>query len=274
MIGERAERRRLAFVAAIAALGVTACGARSELPFCDNEGQELVCESVCGLGVRRCSQGQWSPCSAPIPKDEVPIEGIVRDFSDIHPDFEDAIGDDPGMVLPDLGEGGDPVYAGAPTTPTTTGKINFDTWFRDVEGVNVSAPFTITLTRAPGQEGLFHFANDAFFPIDGALLGNEGRDHNYHFTFELHTEFRYAGGEVFSFTGDDDLWVFVNNKLVIDLGGVHSAELGSVDLDLVAQDIGLTIGDVYPLALFFAERHTTSSTFQIDTTIAEFHVCP
>lgn len=189
----------------------------------------------------------------------------VRDFQQSHPDFEYVIAVDPGIVEVDLGADLKPVYAGMPTTPTTTGQANFDQWYRDTPGVNMPIDVPLVLTQQP--DGTYTFDDQAFFPIDGQGWGNEGNDHNFHFTLELHTEFVYQGGEIFSFTGDDDLFTFVNGKLAIDLGGVHGAMNGVIDLDAQAAELGIAPGNVYALDFFFAERHTSESHFRIDTTI-------
>jgi fibro-slime domain-containing protein len=257
---------------------LAACGSRSGIPAgaagepCDDAGATRACASVCGSGIESCVGGVWRDCTAPRPRPPE-LVGTVRDFRDDHPDFESAIGSDPGIVEPLLGADGKPVYASSGTTATTHGKSAFDQWYRDVPGVNLARPLALPLTRASGGADRFVYDDQTFFPIDGELYGNQGRSHNFHFTFEVATAFMYRGGETFSFTGDDDLWVFINRRLVIDLGGVHGAEHASVDLDLVAPQIGLSAGQTHSLHLFFAERHSTESRFRLRTSISELELC-
>lgn len=186
-----------------------------------------------------------------------------RDFRDTHPDFEGVIGGlQPGQVASTLGADGLPVWQG-PAKPGFTNEANFNQWYRDVPGVNTRIDSSLTFTETAPGSGIFAFGDSSFFPLDGIGFGNQGRAHNFHFTMQLSTTFTYTGGETFSFTGDDDLYVFINDELVIDLGGVHGAVNGSVDLDT----LGLTPGENYSFDLFFAERHTTQSNFFAETSI-------
>lgn len=194
----------------------------------------------------------------------ITLTGTIRDFNDTHPDFEKLIKSDKGIVQSTLGADGKPVYAGQADNPTTSGQENFDQWYRDVSGVNQSKQYSITLDDTGNPPGIYSYTNNNFFPIDGELLGNQGRKHNYHFTYEIASKFTYQPGQIFTFSGDDDLWVFIDKKLAIDLGGVHQIQTGSVNLDT----LGLIAGKTYDFNLFFAERHTTKSNFSISTSIA------
>lgn len=195
------------------------------------------------------------------------ILAVIRDFKADGKNFEGKTGDDKGMVEKTLGPDRKPVWAHSTPTKTVADPAQLDSWYRNVDGLN--KPYKLELWFGPNQ-GVSSFESTAFFPIDGLGWGDDGSDdsgkmHNFHFTTEIHTSFKYQGGEEFKFTGDDDVWVFINNQLVIDLGGVHAAESDSVKIDDVAGKIGLTKGQVYPFDMFQNERHTTQSNFRADT---------
>jgi fibro-slime domain-containing protein len=202
------------------------------------------------------------------------IRGITRDFkrgdkAGGHPDFEKFMGDgEKGIVAPQLGADLKPVYVDTKHL-LQTNKANFDQWYRNVDGVN--KPYLVYLVVEPNGT-VFSFDSDEFFPLDGQGWGNEGHDHNFAFTTEVHTKFKYNGGETFTFKGDDDVWVFINSKLAIDLGGLHQVQTLTVALDTEAATLGITKDQVYQLDLFHAERHSVASNFRIDTNL-EFVDC-
>lgn len=93
--------------------------------------------------------------------------------------------------------------------------------------------------------------------------------HNYGFSMKVQAQFEYVRGQYFEFFGDDDVWVFINNKLVVDIGGQHHQALGSVNLDTIGRNTGDTLvpGETYPFHIFYAERHKDESNFKMRTSI-------
>lgn len=248
----------------------TALCVDGEIGECETARAERPCQTECGVGTQVCEEEQWGACSAGYPR-APRLTVTVRDFRDVHPDFEAVTGTDRGIVADVLGPDDKPVYAGP--TPTTHGRVAFDQWYRDVPGVNLRTGIDLVLRPADDNPDLFVFDDQTFFPIDDRLFGNEGRAHNFHFTLEARTEFFYRGGETFRFRGDDDVFVFIDRRLVIDLGGVHPTQEATVRLDDLRAALGLEIGGRYPIHLFFAERHTGASTFSVETTVADSGGC-
>jgi len=195
----------------------------------------------------------------------------IRDFDAAHPDFQSYWGHEiyAGLVEPMLGPDGLPVYTGLLTSPPQmTSEAAFDQWYRDVPGVNEA--FEVVLPLEPNGD-VWTYDNQLFFPIDELGFGKSGTDdygtqRNFHFTTQIESNFEYEPGQVFTFTGDDDLWMFVDGELVMDIGGLHQARTATVVMD----DLGLVPGSSYKMAIFHAERRTTESTFRIDTNIECF----
>jgi fibro-slime domain-containing protein len=225
-----------------------------------------------------------------------------------HPDFQHYPGNgqgQAGVVLPMLGgaqaTGGVPVHV--PMCMTLTANMCassgadvatdwFGMWY--VDNPTFNKTIVSTLTMMPMAGGAFQYSNDAFFPIDGMGWGptpGQGT-RNFAFTSVVRHWFEYSGTSSLSFYGDDDVWVFVNKKLAVDLGGTHIQKRGSITLDpadgsgyvcdFVAPGtgtnamcdpltktgghvvpLGLQMGNVYEIAVFHAERFTDQSNYQL-----------
>jgi fibro-slime domain-containing protein len=241
----------------------------------DNDGCSSSCRFEAGFQCNTVTEQPPATVSIPV---------VFRDFRGYdltdpqgHIDFQNGNGAEQGIVQAQLGSDGKPVYAKETTgsgSATTHGAAAFDQWYRDVPAVNRTIVSELVLRQGTG--GTYVFENTAFFPLDNLGWVAEGKEqhrtanddklHNFHFTSETRYWFQYKGTEVLAFYGDDDVWVFINGHLAVDIGGVHGPENGSVRLSDRAAAFGLDQGGIYEAVVFQAERRTSGSQYKLTLT--------
>ena len=204
----------------------------------------------------------------------MPVVASLRGMK-IGTEYRDAQGRNimPSLFNAELGDSRGSLSSGG-TGNGFTSEASFNQWYRDVPGVNISKQVSLDLQRVDGTNRyVFDSAQHepyrsagGFFPINDDLFGNYTNGKNFHFTTEVRTQFNFqrGTGQAFKFTGDDDVWVFIDGRLVIDLGGLHSRKEQFLDLDRLDW---LQDGSTYDLDIFHAERRTSESNFRIETTI-------
>lgn len=129
-----------------------------------------------------------------------------------------------------------------------------------------------------------------FYPIDGlgydAILGDttdktdspyekdkngnitatvRPEDPNGSYTLRGEAQFVYQEDLYFEFSGDDDVYMYVNGVLALDLGGAHGICTKRVNLKDVATKCHLTPGEVATFTFFYMERNSDASNFKIET---------
>ena len=280
------------------------------------------------------------------PPASLTIPLVARDFQDYqdgtpptgHPDFghyccDDSLAKGKGILASTLGLDRKPVWAGPtqdpvpdPTQILFTGKKEFDQWYRDVSGVNMTYYESMTLLQSATNKTTYAMNSDTdtpwydlcgFFPLDdltkplldqntgkgvtyhydqgqlddrtchayqGLGFGDSWANHNFFFTTEQRYWFQYEGNENLEFTSSDDVWVFINGTMAVEMPGTHNRAVANLVLDAsngTAQvtspdsavsntnvDLKLTIGSVYEVDVFHAQRWCCGSNFMV--TMANF----
>jgi fibro-slime domain-containing protein len=161
---------------------------------------------------------------------------------------------------------------------------NIYTWFRpqQQDGVQVSV-IKKNLKFIHKKHGMYEFYDWNFYPLDGDIESlvskgiekpNSKTGHNMGFCLHYQDKIVYdknkAHEQIFTFMGDDDVWVFIDNRLILDLGGIHYVSESSFNMEDIAKKLGLKSNESYNFDFFYCERREVESHIRITTNLDLF----
>ena len=185
-----------------------------------------------------------------------------------------------GLVDYKLGEDFLPVAKGGDLTPNR-GVKDMKRWFNVVEGKSENYVGNLKMDyKAEGAEFSFHQSN--FYPLDEVefskddVVNNDSHNHLFTMSFAVPFTVLKSGNEKFEITADDDTFVFVGDKLALDLGGIHEAATGKFTINEAGEVYASVAGEEFAytginldeegssiVRIFHADRNADESVFKI-----------
>ena len=158
----------------------------------------------------------------------------------------------------------------------------FSRWFHTVEGKSKVYGSTLNLNYSSDAVA-FWYGSDKFYPLNNIVrpdepVNKDGNNHLFTMNLALPVEVVADGKESFEITADDDTWVFIDDKIALDMGGVHDKMSARFEIlkngevytgvgneGLAYSGIKLDKGAQTVIRIFHADRDSEDSVFAIRT---------